>query len=306
MRKFSVKTAFAIAIVIIAWGLCWPIYKNALPYTPPILFAGMRALLGGLLLTIFLLPRLRKIKWRENWKKYCLSALLNAVLFYGLQTIGLGYLPEGLFSVLVYFQPVLIGLFAWILLGEQMTRMKVIGLIIGFLGILTISSDGLNGKISILGIVLALASALSWALGTIYVKKVSKQVDALWMVALQFTIGGIVLTGIGLGAEDFSTIVWNSSYLFALGYAATIGIPLAFALYFTLINSGDSSKIASFTFLVPLIAVLVGTLFMDEPFTVSLFIGLILIVVSIGFVNYTSKKKVKQLETRIEKLKESS
>lgn len=301
MRRYLTKSTVAIVFLVIVWGLSWPIYKSVLLHTPPLLFAGMRALFGGLLLAIFLLPTWRKIKWRENWIRYCLSALLNAILFFGLQTLGLVYLPGGLFSVLVYFQPVLIGLFAWLWLGENMTKFKVVGLIVGFVGILTVSADGLTGKVSIVGICLALLSALSWALGTLYVKKESAHVDAMWMVALQFTIGGAVLTSLGAGLEGFSAIDWNAEYLFGLAYGATLGIPISFAIYFTLINSGDASTVASFTFLVPLIAVLAGTLFMGEPFTFTLIAGLLLIILSISLVNYSDKYRDTSIIAAVEK-----
>ncbi|MFJ9498244.1 DMT family transporter [Brevibacillus centrosporus] len=291
MGNSTRKTTLAIACLVLIWGISWSIYKVALPYTPPLLFAGMRAFLGGLLLAVFLIPTWKKMKWRQNWSRYCVSALLNAALFYGMQTAGLVYLPGGLFSVLVYFQPVLIGLFAWLWLGEKMSLLKIVGLLIGFCGILAVSADGLHGQISIVGVVLAILTAISWALGVIYVKRESSKVDSLWMVALQFVIGGALLTGAGTIFESWSDIVWSGGYVFGLGFGATLGIPVAFVIYFHLMNSGDASKIASFTFLVPLIAVATGTLFLHEPFTFSLVAGLVLIVLSICLVNYRSKKQ---------------
>ncbi|MET3288731.1 UNVERIFIED_CONTAM: drug/metabolite transporter (DMT)-like permease [Brevibacillus sp. OAP136] len=209
------------------------------------------------------------------------------------------YLPGGLFSVLVYFQPVLIGLFAWMWLGEKMTLLKLIGLAIGFLGILAVSADGLSGQVSLVGVLMALMTAVSWALGVIYVKKESGNVDSLWMVALQFIIGGTILTAIGTGVESWSDIVWNGSYLLGIGFGSSFGIPVAFVIYFTLINSGEASKVASFTFLVPLIAVATGTLFLHEPFTYSLLAGLVLIILSIYFVNRKSNRKKHQLPKKM-------
>ncbi|WP_429842598.1 DMT family transporter [Brevibacillus sp. FIR094] len=292
MGKFSGKTVFAIASLVLMWGLSWSIYKMSLAYTPPILFAGMRSLIGGLLLALFILPKWKKINWRENWLRYCISAFLNTLCFYGIQTVGLVYLPGGLFSVLVYFQPILIGLFAWLWLGENMTVLKVIGLIMGFLGILAVSADGLTGQVSIVGVILGLLTALTWALGVIYVKKVSAKVDSLWMVAMQCIIGGAALTLLGTGVESWSDIVWNVPYLIGLSYGATFGVPIAIVIYFGLVNAGEASKVAAFTFLVPLIAVVTGTIFMDEPVTYSLIAGLVLIVCSIYLVNY--QKKIRQ------------
>ncbi|TDK60994.1 DMT family transporter [Bacillus salipaludis] len=290
MRRFSPKTFAAIAGLVLIWGFSWPLYKVALAYTPPILFAGMRPLIGGILLSTILIPQWKKIKWRENWRTYFISALLNTFLFFGLQTIGLNFLPGGLFSVLVYFQPVLIGLLGWLWLGEKMSIIKITGLVVGFLGVAAVSSEGFTGHVSILGIVLALATAIFWAIGVIYVKKVSHKVDSLWMVGMQSLIGGMVLTGIGIVTEDWSSIVWNGKYLFGLSYGSILGVAAAYILYFKLVNSGEATKVASFTFLVPLIAVLVGTVFLGEKFTYSLLVGLILIVISIYFVNHSGKK----------------
>ena len=285
MNKYFTRAMVLLAFLVAIWGVSWSIYKLALDYTPPILFAGMRSFFGGLLLALALLPAWRKIRWRENWKAYVISALFNAVLFYGLQTAGLEYLPGGLFSVLIYFQPVLIGIFSWMWLGEKMNIFKIAGLLTGFLGILVISADSLTGDISITGIVMALLAALSWAIGVIYVKKVGKRVDSMWMVALQFIIGGAVLTAGGSIVESWSDITWNIPYWIGLGFGATFGVPIAFVIYFHLMNNGEASKVAAFTFLVPLVAVGTGTVFLDEPVTATLVIGLVLIILSIYLVN---------------------
>ena len=300
MGRFSIKTTIAIASLVFIWGISWAIYKMALAYTPPILFAGMRSLIGGVLLALCLLPTWKKINWRENWLKYCISAVLNTLFFYGIQTVGLVYLPGGLFSVLVYFQPILIGFFAWMWLGERMTWIKITGLILGFFGIVSVSADGFTGQVSAIGVVLGLLTALTWALGVIYVKKESAKVDSLWMVAMQSLLGGAVLTVMGAGLENWSDIVWNTQYLIGLGYGSTFGVPIAIAIYFSLVNAGEASKVAAFTFLVPLIAVITGTIFMDEPITYTLLAGLLLIVVSIYLVNYQGKvKKSRQKATQM-------
>lgn len=132
---------------------------------------------------------------------------------------------------------------------------------------------------------MALLAALSWALGVIYVKKVGRQVDSMWMVALQFIIGGAVLLAGGSVVESWSDITWNWPYWAGLLFGATFGVPIAFVIYFFLMNKGEASKVAAFTFLVPLVAVLTGTVFLDEPVTVTLAIGLVLIILSIYLVN---------------------
>ncbi|CAM3927039.1 DMT family transporter [Cohnella lubricantis] len=293
------KSTLMLIVLVLTWGISWSIYKMALAYSPPLLFAGLRSLFGGAILALFLLPKARNLQWRRNWRRYAISALLNTAGFYGLQNFGLSYMPAGLFSVLVYFQPILIGLFAWLWLGEKMTVLKVLGLILGFVGIVAVSADGFTGELSAIGIALGLLSALCWALGVIYVKKESKHVDAMWMVAAPSFLGGIALTAVGSFTESWAEVAWNGTYWAGLGFGATFGVPITFVIYYTLVNQGDASKVATFTFLVPLIAVLAGTVFMNEPFTYSLLVGLALIVLSICFVNRPSAPSLKRqaLET---------
>lgn len=292
-RLFTKSTA-ALLFLVLIWGVSWPIYKSSVAYAPPLLFSGMRALLGGCLVALFIFRMRKKLKWRKNWPKYCISAFFNTILFFGLHTMGLNHLPGGLFSVLVYFQPVLLGIFAWIWLGENMSFIKVMGLVTGFIGIIVVSLDGLTTHISVVGVVLGLLTALFWALGVIYVKKVSHEVDAYWMVAMQFAIGGMVLLIAGSFTESWSAIEWNGMYLFGLIFGGTVGIPVAYVVYYSLINAGEASKVGVFTFLVPVISVFISTFFLEEPLTFKLVAGLVLVVISIYFVNYRKPLNKKQ------------
>lgn len=171
-----------------------------------------------------------------------------------------------------------------------MSLFKIMGMIIGFIGIVVVSVDGLTVHVSSMGVVLGLLVAFSWALGVVYVKKVSSEVDAFWMVSLQFIIGGVILIGTGTIVENWSAIEWNGKYLFGLGYGSTFGIPLAYIIYYKLIHAGEASKVGTFTFLVPIIAVIISTVFVDEPVTYRLVVGLLLVGVSIYFVNDRRKK----------------
>ncbi|PIC79281.1 EamA family transporter [Sporosarcina sp. P18a] len=292
MNKLFTKSSLALVILVGIWGVSWPIYKLSIVYAPPLVFSGMRALLGGCLIALLIIKLRDRLQWCQHWRKYCISALFNTVLFFGLHTIGLHYLPGGLFSVLVYFQPVLLGLFAWMWLGESMTAIKVTGLLIGFIGIVVVSVEHFSNQISLLGVILGVLTAFFWAIGVAYVKKVSEEIDAYWMVAMQFTIGGVVLLIVSAATESWSAIEWHPMYIFGLGFGATMGIPVAYIIYYSLIRAGEASKVAVFTFLVPVISVLISTVFVREPMTHTLWVGLLLVVVSICFVNYRKKVPV--------------
>mgnify|MGYP001237882763 CR=1 FL=1 len=278
-------TGIPLAALILIWGLSWIVYKSALTDNPPLLFSGLRSIAGGIVMTLYLLPAIREVRWRKNAKRYLISTLISVVMFFGFQAFGLLYLPGGLFSVLVYLQPILLSIFAWMWFGERMTWLKFAGLLSGFGGIAVISADSFTGDISLTGVLLGVGTALAWALGTIYVKKESSHVDPLWMVAIPNLIGGAVLTGIGAVTEGFGSIRWNAEFIIGLAFGAFLATSLAFAIYYKLVSRGEASRVAAFTFLVPMVSVVSGTLLLNEPITLTLIAGLAMIVLSIVLVN---------------------
>lgn len=290
-RPSRKQASLLLAFLILMWGVNWPLSKLALHYTPPLLFAGIRTEIGGLLLVLIGLSRYKELRFKQNWHIYFLSAILNIVLFYGLQTVGLGYLPAGLFSAIVFLQPVLLGIFSWLWLGESMYGMKIIGLVLGFTGVATISAGALTGNISLLGVLLALGTSLCWAFGTVYMKKIGDRADSVWLVAMQLVIGGILLMGSGSVTESWSSIQWNASFILIMLFISIFVIALGWLTYFTLMGSGEASKVASFTFLIPLVSITGSAVMMSEPITINLGIGLLLVLTSILLVNLKPKSR---------------
>ncbi|QQE79352.1 DMT family transporter [Alicyclobacillus sp. SO9] len=307
MKHSPAWTALRILLLVVIWGASFSVYKVALNYSPPLLFAGVRTFLGGVILAVFAWPQRHQIRWKQSWPVYVISALFNVVLFFGLQTVGLSYLPAGLFSVLVYLEPVLVGLFAWMWLGEIMNWWKVLGLVLGFAGVASISIDSLAGHLSLIGTVIGIFTAIAWAIGTVYSKKVQGRTQMLWLLAIQFLLGGAVLTGAGSLTESWAAITWNGPFLFGTLYASLFGIAASWSIWFSLVHEGEASRVAAFTFFVPMISVLVATLFLHEPFTPKLVIGLVAIVLGIYLVNRKVKKpNLKQSAEVTERRSEAS
>ncbi|MNB72408.1 putative amino-acid metabolite efflux pump [compost metagenome] len=280
------KTTFLLLMfLILVWGINWPLSKAALAYAPPLLFSGIRTVIGGVLLILIALPKARLLRLRQLWPIYLMSALLSIVFYYGFQTIGLQYVAPGLFSAIVFLQPVLLGVFSWLWLGESMYGRKIAGLVIGFLGVAALSAGGFSGSISPIGIVLALLSALCWALGTIYIKRNAARVDILWMTAMQITIGGVILLAAGSATESWGAITWNAAFISETLFIAVFVIALGWLVYFKLINEGEASKVGSYTFLIPLVSIGSSVLFLNEQITLNLVAGLLLVVISIVLVN---------------------
>lgn len=279
-----------LALLIIIWGVSWPIYKHGVNFMPPLLFAGIRSFIAGIILLTLAWKMRHLLKFKEHWKFYVISAILNNILYLGLQTVGMVYLPGGLFSVLVYFQPVILGILSWWLLNEDMTVTKIFGLVLGFIGIVLVSIDGLIIHLSAIGVALALATALAWASGVVFVKKLKSRVDFYWMVVMQLILGGGSLLVLGYFFENINAIVWNIDLISTIIWGGTAGMAAGQVIYFKLMNEGEASKVGSYTFLVPIISVVVSAIFLNEAITKNLFIGMILVGSSIYLVNRQKEK----------------
>ncbi|WP_342437547.1 DMT family transporter [Paenibacillus sp. FSL L8-0436] len=289
------KNIALLIFLVIVWGINWPLSKIALAYAPPLLFAGIRTVIAGVILIVAALPKRKALHFSKLWPVYLTSAFLSIVFYYGFQTIGLQYMPSGLFSAIVFLQPVLLGIFAWIWLGERMYGMKMFGLLLGFLGVAALSIGGFTGSISALGVGLALASALSWALATVYTKRNAVRVDMLWMTAMQIMIGGVILLAAGSAVENWSDITWNSAFIVNTLFISVFVIALGWMVYFKLINEGEASKVGSFTFLIPLISIGSSVVLLNEQITLNLVVGMLLIVCSIILVNVKIGRAARRL-----------
>jgi multidrug transporter EmrE-like cation transporter len=206
----------AIALLVLAWGSTFAAVKIGLGHAPPVLFAGMRSLLGGGLVAVLAATRSGPPRLRDTWPLHGLLALLNVVLFFSLQTLAIMELPSGLAAVLIYLQPVLTGILAWPLLGEPLNRRKVAGLLLGFAGIVVVSAGAFSGHASVVGVGYAVGAALVWALGTVAFKRFSDRVDAWWAVAVGFLAGGLVLTVVGLLVEG-PQVQWTGGFVLHAG-----------------------------------------------------------------------------------------
>jgi drug/metabolite transporter (DMT)-like permease len=290
-RRFVV---LAFALLVLFWGSAFAVVKVGLGYSPPLLFAGLRTLIGGFAMVVAAFLWGGSTNLRRDWPVFLVLTLFNVVLFIGFQTYAIVYLPSGSAAVLVYLQPILVGLLAWPILGETLTVAKITGLLLGFSGIVAVSAGSFSGAasaLSPLGVALGAVSALCWALGTVFFKKYEERVSTLWAVAVPFVAGGAVLTAFGLSVEEWAEITWNTPFVASILYSGLVGISLAWVIWFALVRAGEASKVASYIFVVPLTAVLIGVLFLDEPLGYTLLIGAAFVVSGIYLVNREPRSK---------------
>ncbi|MGB3635645.1 MAG: DMT family transporter [Rubrobacteraceae bacterium] len=282
-RRRYVVLAFALLVVF--WGSAFSVVKVGLEYSPPLLFAGLRTLLGGVAMLLVALVWGGDPHLKRDWPVFLLLAAFNVVFFIGFQTLAILNLPSGTAAVLVYLQPILVGFLAWIILGEPLSVAKIVGLVLGFSGIVAVSTGSLSGSISPVGVAFGAGSAFFWATGTVYFKRYEERISTMWAVALPFVIGGIVLTLFSFFVESWSEVSLTGELLASLSYVSLVGIAAAWLIWFGLIRAGEASRVAAYVFFVPLVGIVIGAVFLDEQLTFSLLVGAALIVCGIYLVN---------------------
>jgi len=286
-RRFAV---LAFALLVVFWGSAFGAIKVSLAYAPPVLFAGMRTLLCGAVVALAALVWGGRLNLGRDWRVYLLLAFFNVALFMGLQTLTILYMPSGTAAVVIYLQPILVGLLAFLILGEPLSAAKVVGLLLGFSGVVVVSAGSLSG-VSLgtpLGVALGVVSAVSWALGTVYFKRYGERLSMLWAVAAPFLVGGVFLTSLGLVLEPISSISWTGTYVASFLYASLVGTALAWVLWLGLVRVGEASRVAAYVFFVPLVSVLLGAIFLGETLSPLLLVGAAFVVCGIYLVNKPS------------------
>ena len=283
----------AFAVLVVFWGSAFSVVKVGLEYSPPMIFAGLRTLMGGLAILLVAVVWGESPHLRRDWRIFLLLAAFNVVFFFGFQTLAILHLPSGTAAVLEYLQPMLVGLLAWMILGDSLSLAKIVGLILGFSGIVAVSAGGLFGKISAAGVAFGAGSAFSWALGTVFFKRYEARISTMWAVAIPFVIGGMMLTLFGFAIESWSEVSPAATFFATLTYVSLVEIALAWLIWFGLIRAGEASRVAVYVFFVPLVSIVIGAIFLDERLTTSLLIGTFLIVTGIYTVNRSSTGKGK-------------
>ena len=283
----------AFALLVVFWGAAFSFVKVGLEYSPPMLFAGLRTLIGGFAILLVAVVWGGSPHLRRDWRIFLLLAAFNVVFFFGFQTLAILHLPSGTAAVLEYLQPMLVGLLAWMILGEMLSLTKIFGLILGFSGIVAVSVGSIFGNISPVGVMFGAGSAFSWALGTVFFKRYEARISTMWAVAIPFVIGGTVLTLFSFATESWSEMSPTGTLFVSLSYVALIEIALAWLIWFGLIRAGEASHVAVYVFFVPLVSIVVGAIFLDERLTTTLLIGTVLIASGIYMVNRSSTGKDK-------------
>ena len=288
-RNKAILIFIALSLI---WGSTWYCIKVGLNYFSPFLFAGVRFLIaGGLLLGILFLMGRRLPQDARTWKYMIISSFLQIIFPYAGVFWGEQFISSGLSAVLNASIPLFVALLAhFTLVQERLTRKKIFGFCISFLGILIIFKNDLGGSAAmILGGLAIIGSSVSAACANVYAKHQGASLDPVVTVAIQLSSGGIVLTMVSLAIEPHARWHWTGESAFVLLFLSIFGSLLAFIGLYWLIKHMDVTIVSMLSFITPIVAVVVGTLTLHERVGVHTLSGIACIFGGIYFVTWKKR-----------------
>ena len=257
--------------VCVIWGTTYLGIRICLETMPPALMGGLRWTIAGALLAGYVLARGERLPARSSWRGIALMAFLLLGLGNGGVVFAEQWVPSGLAAVLVATSPFwMAGVEALLKDGERLHLNAVIGLLIGFSGILVLVwpdlTLGSGDRHFVLGVIAIQIAALGWSLGSAYSRRHARNDNVLGTTALQMLAGGLMMLAFGTATGEWQQLSFNTRTLTSLLYLSTIGAIGGFVAYTYALRHLSVSFVSLYAYINPVIAVTLGVLLLGEPF----------------------------------------
>ena len=296
-RNHSEKTKalLAVAVVSILWGTTWLASKKGIEHMPALQLAGIRQLSGGIFYILFF--TIKGYKW-PNWSqliRFTWMSVLMFVISNGFSTWSVQFLPSGLASVIGAISPIWIAIFSlFIFRDTKLNLITIIGLVVGFSGILIIFSDYLdaifNSSFS-KGIFLGLTATMTWAIGTLFTVKHAKDINPYYSLGWQMFLSGVILTiiaystGLHIPISEIKPVSW-----YAIGYLVIFGSIITFAAFIYALKRLPAAQASVYSYINPVVAVILGAYLNSEKLNIYIAGGTLVTLLGVYLVNTGFKK----------------
>jgi drug/metabolite transporter (DMT)-like permease len=291
VRRASLVAWVCLLIVWVVWGSTYLAIRVGVETMPPLLMAAARNLVAGLIMfPVAMGARRRAIRAGQpvrRWPRraeWIGCAVVGVLLLVANGAVGIGEktVPSGLAALLVATVPLWLLGFDAVLNHARLGLAPMAGLALGLVGVGFLSGlGGGSGQVSAVGVVIILAAAAMWALGTIMTRRVTIPSSAALASGMELLCGGLALLVLAAAGGEFGSLhlaeVSLRSWL-ALAYLIVIGSIVAFSAYGIAVRSLPTATVATYAYVNPVIAVLLGTLILNERLTPAMFGGGALIV----------------------------
>ena len=286
----SLRLWLALATVYLVWGSTYLAIRVVVETMPPLLSAAARFLVAGGILCAWLVLREGKAALRVSGRELAGAGAVGLLLLLGgngLVTIAEQEAPSGLSALIIGIVPLWVVLLR-LLAREAVSAVTLAGVAVGFLGVgvLVVPADRPDGA-ALWSVLVLVVAAASWAAGSFISGRVALPRSIAVTTALEMLLGGAALVVVGLAAGEGSELAAGGyagrSWL-ALAYLVLAGSLLAFTAYSWLLQNAPVSTVATYAYVNPVVAVVLGWLILSEELTLAMLAGAAAIVVSVAFV----------------------
>jgi len=266
--KDIVKAYAAWGAVCLFWGTTYLAIRIGVRTLPPALFAGTRFFVAGLVFLAYLKIRGVPLPNRRDLLNIAIVGILLLVTANGCVVWAEQWVPSGLAALIVATLPFWVsGLEALLPSGNRLNVFKVLGIVIGFFGLVILLAPELKSSIDqvyLKGVLALLFAPLSWAMGSVYSKYHPVRTAPLMAAALQMVIAGIILMLIGVILHEVPRFNLNPEGLAALAYLAIFGSIIGYGSFIYALAKLPAAKVSMFAYVNPIIAVILGWLILGE------------------------------------------
>lgn len=276
------KPLFVWLLLCLIWGTTWIFIKLGLADLPPVSFAAIRFSVACLILfPVLLIQKIEFPRGKKIWTIILITGLLQFFLNYGLLFWGEQHITSGLAAVLQATIPAFGLVLARIYVGEQITGLKIISILLGLFGVAVIFREQLflNGQMAFLGSLAVVVGAFGAAYASVLTKAKGLSIHPASLVFGQMLIGFLPLWLVGFWTEGNPiNFRWTWQAVICVLYLAITGSIVAFWLYYWLLSKIDVTKAMMISFVTPLVAIFVGSFFGEKLQIETLFGGLLILL----------------------------
>ena len=298
------KTKIWIALIAlyIVWGSTYLGIKVAIETIPPFFHAAVRFLISGLAILAWQKAAGQELPTRSQWKSTFIIGNLLLVGGNGLVSWAEQFIPSGIAALIIASVPLsLVILEALRPGGVKPTWQAIIGLVIGFIGIFILAGpaeiSGSTTNLNVFGVIALLSATILWASGSIYSKNADLPKSSFVTTGAEMLMGSIglfivsVLTG-ELSGWDPTAVSGRS--LAGLAYLITIGSIVGFGSYIWLLANAPISLVATYAYVNPIVAVILGYLFGNEALEPRIYLATAIIIGAVIFINRRGRPQVQK------------
>lgn len=298
-RRFALLAWITVCLV---WGTTYLAIRVALESVPVALLAGLRWTAAGGLLAIALRMSGQPLPTPRTWPALALLGFLMSVVGNGLVVWAEQYVASGLAAVVVAMVPFwTVALEAVLPRGERLSTRKLTGLTLGFAGIVVLvwpelTTNGM-GNGFVFGIIALQLACFGWSLGTSFTKRLRTDLNPLMSSAMQMLFGGLMLMLIATISGEWDRLAFTDRTAFAMIYLVLFGSIVGYSAYVYALQHLPVSTVSLYAYVNPIIAVVLGTLLLSEPFNARVVISAAMVLAGIAVVRSARAPESKQVQS---------